>query len=90
LSAGLDGIENERDPGKRLDNNMYVAGQTVEGVRGLPLNLLDATRAFEASAVLEEMLGCEFVTAYSRQKQAEWRAFNRHLTEWERRTTLDC
>jgi glutamine synthetase len=90
LSAGLDGIENERDPGKRLDNNMYVAGQTVEGVRGLPLNLLDATRAFEASAVLEEMLGCEFVTAYSRQKHAEWRAFNRHLTEWERRTTLDC
>jgi glutamate---methylamine ligase len=90
LSAGLDGIENARDPGKRLDINMYVDGHKVEGVRTLPQNLLDATRAFEASGVLRSMLGEEFITAYARHKYAEWRAFNQHLTEWECRTTLDC
>jgi glutamate---methylamine ligase len=90
LSAGLDGIENARDPGRRLDINMYVDGHTVDGVRTLPQNLLDATRAFEASVVLRAMLGEEFITAYARHKHAEWRGFNQHLTEWECRTTLDC
>jgi glutamine synthetase type III len=90
LSAGLDGIENARDPGKRLDINMYVDGHKVDGVRTLPQNLLDATRAFEASGVLRSMLGEEFITAYARHKHAEWRGFNQHLTEWECRTTLDC
>jgi glutamate---methylamine ligase len=90
LSAGLDGIENARDPGKRLDINMYVDGHKINGIRTLPQNLLDATRAFEASGVLKTMLGEEFITAYARHKHAEWRGFNQHLTEWECRTTLDC
>ena len=47
LAAGLDGIENKRDPGKRLDINMYTDGHTVSGVKKLPLNLLDAIRALE-------------------------------------------
>jgi glutamine synthetase type III len=90
LSAGLDGIENARDPGKRLDINMYVDGHKINGIRTLPQNLLDATRAFEASTALKTMLGEEFITAYARHKHAEWRGFNQHLTEWECRTTLDC
>ena len=44
LAAGLDGIENARDPGQRLDTNMYTHGHTVEDVRRLPSNLLDALR----------------------------------------------
>jgi glutamate---methylamine ligase len=40
--------------------------------------------------VLKSMLGDEFVMAYARHKYAEWRGFSQHLTEWERRTTLDC
>jgi glutamate---methylamine ligase len=90
LSAGLDGIDNARDPGKRLDINMYTEGHKADGARSLPHNLLDATRVFEASPVLKSMLGDEFVMAYARHKYAEWRGFSQHLTEWERRTTLDC
>ena len=44
LAAGLDGIDNKRDPGKRLDINMYTEGHKVKGGRKLPLNLLDALR----------------------------------------------
>jgi glutamate---methylamine ligase len=90
LSAGLDGIDNARDPGKRLDINMYTEGHKAGSVHTLPHNLLDATRAFEASPVLKSMLGDEFVSAYARHKYAEWHSFSRQLTEWERRTTLDC
>jgi glutamine synthetase len=90
LSAGLDGIENDRDPGERLDINMYTDGHKAAGARALPLNLLDATRAFEASSVFKSLLGAEFVTAYARHKYADWHGYSQHLTEWERRTTLDC
>ena len=90
LAAGLDGINNARHPGKRLDINMYVDGHTVSGVRSLPLNLLDATRSLEGSAVFAQTLGAEFVTAYTRLKYDEWNSFSRHLSEWERRNTLDC
>jgi glutamine synthetase type III len=90
LAAGLDGMANGRDPGKRLDIDMYAEGHTVGDARQLPLNLLDALRALEASDVLAERLGQAFVAAYLKLKHADWRDYAGHLTEWERRTTLDC
>src|ERR1700724_1526432 len=42
LAAGLDGIAGKKDPGTRLDINMYTEGHTVKGAKKLPLNLLDA------------------------------------------------
>jgi glutamine synthetase len=54
LAAGLDGMANKRDPGKRLDINMYTEGHKARGLKKLPLNLLDAVRTFEKSKVLRE------------------------------------
>ena len=90
LAAGLDGIEHARDPGKRLDINMYTHGHLVKNPKKLPLNLLDALRAFEKSAMLRAALGAEFVAAYFKLKTEEWNDYSRHLTEWERSATLDC
>jgi glutamate---methylamine ligase len=90
LVAGLDGIRSNRDPGRRLDLNMYTHGHTVEDARKLPLNLLDALRAFESSRILREGLGEPFATAYLKLKHEEWTAYAGHLTQWERDTTLDC
>ncbi|MGA7806640.1 type III glutamate--ammonia ligase [Bradyrhizobium sp.] len=89
LAAGLDGIQSNRDPGKRLDINMYTDGHLVRDVKKLPLNLLDALRALEASQLLKDTLG-EYVPAYLKLKHQEWDDFSRHLTQWERETTLDC
>ncbi|HEX3485864.1 MAG TPA: type III glutamate--ammonia ligase, partial [Micropepsaceae bacterium] len=90
LAAGLDGIANKRDPGRRLDINMYTHGHTVKNAKKLPLNLLDALRAFEKSAVFKDALGAEFMAAYAKLKYANWNEYARHLTHWERETTLDC
>lgn len=90
LVAGLDGIKNKRNPGKRLDIDMYTQAHTVTNVRRLPLNLLDALRAFDQSEVLREGLGDEFSAAYLKLKYDDWNRYSRHLTEWERETTLDC
>jgi glutamine synthetase len=90
LVAGLDGIRNKRNPGQRLDINMYTEGHKAEGAKKLPLNLLDALRALEGSSVLREGLGADVVGAYLKLKREDWNAYARHLTEWERQTTLDC
>jgi len=90
VAAGLDGIRNAREPGKRLDINMYTHGDTVKNAKKLPLNLLDALRSFEKSPVLKHALGTEFIAAYTRLKTDEWNDYTRQLTDWERQTTLDC
>ena len=90
LVAGLDGIKNKRDPGERLDLNMYTEGHKVTNAKRLPLNLLDALRAFERSDVLREGLGDDFLSAYLKLRYDDWNKYCRHLTEWERESTLDC
>jgi glutamine synthetase len=90
LAAGLDGMANGRDPGPRLDINMYTHGHTVEGAKKLPLNLLDALRALESSPVLRASLGEPFVSAYLKLKRDDWNSYCRHLSQWERDATLDC
>ncbi|MBS9477688.1 type III glutamate--ammonia ligase [Ancylobacter radicis] len=89
LAAGLDGIQNQRDPGKRLDINMYTDGHKVRGAKKLPLNLLDAIRALEKSSILRNALGAPLVDGYIKLKNEEWNAYSRHLTQWERDNTLD-
>ena len=90
LAAGLDGIKKKVEPGPRLDINMYTEGHTVKDAKRLPLNLLDALRAFEGSAVLEAALGTPFVKSYAKMKHNEWLEYAAHLSEWERQATLDC
>jgi glutamine synthetase len=90
LAAGLDGIEHRRDPGKRLDINMYTEGHKAAGAKRLPLNLLDALRALEKTDALKAALGEGFVSSFLKLKNQEWNAYARHLTDWERQSTLDC
>jgi glutamine synthetase len=90
LAAGLDGIRSNREPGERLDINMYTDGHKVTGAKKLPLNLLDALRALEQSVVLKDAFGAKTLAAYTKLKYDDWNTYSRHLTEWERQTTLDC
>ena len=90
LAAGLDGVENKRDPGKRLDINMYTDGHKIRGLRRLPANLLDAIRLFEKSKVLRSGLGDALVDSYSKLKYQDWRSYSSAISQWERDHTLDC
>lgn len=90
LAAGLDGIAHKHAPGERLDINMYTDGHTVAGLTKLPLNLLDALRLLDGSAVMRGSLGDEFVDGFVALKNDEWTAYMRHLSDWERQNSLDC
>jgi glutamine synthetase type III len=90
MAAGMHGIDEKMDPGKRLDIDMYTQGHTVKNAKMLPLNLLDALRNFEKDTYLQNALGAEVSSGYLKLKHAEWNQYCRHLTQWERDTTLDC
>jgi glutamate---methylamine ligase len=90
LAVGLEGIAAQRDPGKRLDINMYTEGHKAKNAKKLPLNLLDALRALEKSTVLKNAFGAATIASYLKLKHDDWNAYSRHLTDWERQTTLDC
>jgi glutamine synthetase len=90
LAAGMSGLEAKRDPGKRLDIDMYTQGHTVRGVKRLPLNLLDALRACERDKDFAAAIGQATVDAFLKLKHDEWADFTRHFTAWERDNALDC
>jgi len=90
LAAGLDGIANKRDPGKRLDINMYTEGQKVRGLKKLPLNLLDALRLLDKNKTVRSGLGDDLIDSYIKLKTSEWNSFTGAITPWEREHTLDC
>jgi len=90
LAAGLDGINNMREPGEPLHINMYEEGHKIKSAQKLPTTLLDALRLLEKSKVLREALGGELIDSYTKLKLQEWRSYTSHLSEWERTNTLDC
>ncbi|PBC00691.1 type III glutamate--ammonia ligase [Mesorhizobium sp. WSM3860] len=89
IAAGLSGIRTEADPGPRSDIDMYKDGHTVTHGSKLPLNLLDALRAYDADAELKASMGEEFSAAYVKLKTQEWNSYASHFTQWERDHTLD-
>jgi glutamine synthetase len=90
LAAGLDGIANKSDPGKRLDIHMFEEGQKLNNIHRLPANLLDALRSLDTSKLMRDKLGDVFVNAYVKLKMMEWDAYCAAFSEWERTNTLDC
>jgi glutamine synthetase len=86
LQAGLDGIENELDPGDPLNLNMYVLDDEELGrlgVETLPRTLLEAVEAFEADPLMEQVFGPELRKAYVELKTEEWWDYHNEISPWE-------
>jgi glutamine synthetase type III len=90
IAAGLDGLANHRDPGRRCDNNMYTDPLPPSEIRRLPTNLLDALRALRANESLATALGMPFIEAFTKLKEREWHEHHAQVSAWEREVTLDC
>ncbi len=90
LVAGLDGVNNKRDPGKRCDVNLYTEGHKLKGLNKLPLNLLDAIRLTDKSKILREGFGDSFISSYVKLKTTQWNEYAGAISKWELDNTLDC
>jgi glutamine synthetase len=89
IAAGLSGIRSKADPGKRYDIDMYAEGHKVRGAPQLPLNMLDALRAYDKDKALKTAMGEEFSSAFVNLKTQEWNSYVSHFTQWEKDNTLD-
>lgn len=90
-AAGLDGINNNRDPGKRLDIDMYANPELAgDDVKKLPLNLLDAIRLTESNEMLRSAFGTDIIDSYCKLKMTDWNQHCAHVSDFERSSTLDC
>lgn len=94
LAAGLEGMREQRDPGKRLDVNMYEYRRESElrrlKIQKLPLNLLDALRLLDKSKIVRGEIGDEVIDSYIKLRMQDWTSYCGHLSNWEREHTLDC
>lgn len=89
IAAGLSGVHSKADPGPRHDIDMYAEGHLIKDATRLPLNLLDAIRAYDADPELKAMMGAEFSKSFMKMKLQEWTSFVSHFSSWERDNTLD-
>ena len=89
IAAGLSGVHSKADPGKRHDIDMYAEGYKITDAPKLPLNMLDALRAYDEDTELKASMGAEFSAAYLKMKHQEWNDFCSHFSSWEKANTMD-
>ena len=98
IAAGMDGMEQKRDPGQPLFINMYTDGDNYPNLKKLPSNLEQALEHLSNNQVLLSAFGKKNITSYLKLKQQELKDFNSKesfskkdsITEWEKINTLDC
>ncbi len=87
LAAGLEGVEQNLDPGDPHLDNMYVKSDAELkelGVGHLPRTLGEALDAFEKDPLPRQVLGEAMYKAWLDYKRDEWMSYNHHVSDWEK------
>ena len=86
LGAGLNGIEQDLDPGDPININMYeLSDKELKrlGVKQLPRTLQEAVDQFANDKLSKEVMGDALYQAYIDQKSSEWWDFHNSISDWE-------
>lgn len=79
IQAGLDGIENQIDPGA----DVALDKATLSEKDNLPRNLKEALDALLADDLIVNTLGKELVDIFVSIKEKEWDAYMQEVSDWE-------
>ena len=86
LASGLDGIENQIDPGVQNEDNLYGVPEDElqrRGIDSLPATLSEAADALDGNEIIKNALGNEYADYYIQVKRKEWRAYHLSISQWE-------
>lgn len=86
LSAGLEGIRENLDPGEPHMENMYEYSKEElkkHGIGILPRTLLEAVEAFEADPLSRDVFGDAMFRTFIDFKVGEWNEYHNHVSDWE-------
>ncbi len=81
LASGLRGIDEKIEPPEVFTGDLYAA----RSLPRVPYTLGEAVARFGASEVAKESLGADVVEHYAHFYRTEQQAFDRAVTDWERR-----
>ncbi|PQD93923.1 type I glutamate--ammonia ligase [Pradoshia eiseniae] len=87
LSAGLDGIKNNKKAPAPIDRNIYVmnaAERAEEGIKDLPSTLYQALQELQGDRVITDALGEHILEHFIEAKEIEWDMFRTQVHPWER------
>jgi glutamine synthetase len=86
LMAGLDGVENQIDPGEPTMLNLFHLSdkeRKEHGIESLPGNLKEALDNLETDSVIRDALGEHVCADFMRLGRAEWDAYRIRVHDWE-------
>ena len=86
LAAGLEGIQQELDPGEPHTENMYtytLPELDAMGIELLPRTLQEAIDAFERDPLSKTVMGPLMYRTYTNFKRQEWEDYHTHISDWE-------
>ncbi len=81
LACGLDGIKNRTEPPPIFEGDVYAAKDLPQ----VPQSLAEATAVFENSAFAKGAFGEEVVAHYAHHFKMEQAAYDKAVTDWERK-----
>ena len=85
LAAGLDGIENQTDPGPELKGNAYEAAEAEP----FPAALREAKELWDSSAFVKSAFGEAVQKHYSNYARYEQQEFDQVVTDYEKRRMFE-
>ena len=86
LSAALEGIREQIEPGDPSDFDLYALNDTQlaeRGIRRLPRNLFAAVQALREDDLAIEVMGPVMHNSYLEYKTDEWERYHQAVTDWE-------
>ena len=86
LRAGLDGIDQQVDPGPPVTKNIYKMSHRERRhlrIDELPGDLSEALDEFKKSDLMRDTLGDHIFDHFLAAKRAEWDSYTRHVSPWE-------
>lgn len=87
LMAGLEGIQQDLDPGEPHVENMYLKSEIdlrALGISRLPATLEEALNAFEADPLTKSTFGEDMWSSWLQFKREEWMSYINHVSDWEK------
>ena len=86
LTAGLDGLEQQMDPGPPVNKNVYEMSHRERRrlkIGELPGNLHDAIEELKKSKLVQDALGEHITSHYVAAKEAVWHEYIAQVHPWE-------
>lgn len=86
LSATLEGITNQIDPGEPTDRDLYSMTEAELkklNIRRLPRNLLESIETLKNDTLVKEVMGEVMHNSFISYKNDEWERYHQAVTDWE-------